>query len=230
MDCSKVQEEISSLIYDELDPGQAALIRDHIDGCDDCRAEWKRQETTRAALDRWPGVECRLDAASIVANRGGTFAGTRPKTPWLSRPLLVALAAGVIIAISLIAVGVEVERFDGGMRLTFGRPAGQDAIRGTPLEQEVRTLVRNELAGGVGELMETVAQRFGEAALQQEQRQAQFVRNAWLQREDDMRRTRSMIRRVAHDSATATVQTRHLVDGLADLVRYADIKIPQEQN
>ena len=119
------------------------------------------------------------------------------------------------------------QKIDGGVRLTFGRPTERLQGADPLLEQEIRTMVRRELVGGVGELIETLAHRFGEAALRQEQRQVMFARSAQRQREDDLRRTRGMIQRVALESAAETERTRHAVEGLVGLVRYADIKIPE---
>jgi|GEM_PF-4809394 len=224
MDCNGVRKEILSFIYDELEPSEAEAVKSHIDGCAECHAEWRARRSICGALDRWPDVVHRVDAEAIIG-RGRTVP-VRKRAVGATR-LIAALAAGLFVAVTLFVVGVEVESLDGGVRLTFGRPSVGEETKAQIFESEIRAMVRKEMAGGVGELVESVARRFGDLALRQEQRQVQFVRSARLQRDDDLRRTHNLIRRVAVESATESEQTRHLVEGLASLVRYADLKIPE---
>ena len=67
MDCGKVRKEILSFIYGELDRRDAGLVKDHIDACAECFEEWSAQKAVVAALDGWPDVDHRIDAASIIS-------------------------------------------------------------------------------------------------------------------------------------------------------------------
>ena len=52
MSCPQYQERLTELLYDALEPGDAATVRSHIATCPDCRAEWQQLEATVALLDK----------------------------------------------------------------------------------------------------------------------------------------------------------------------------------
>jgi hypothetical protein len=52
MTCDTCRDKLIDLLYDELDPAQAATVRQHLAGCETCSAEWTRLRRARAALAR----------------------------------------------------------------------------------------------------------------------------------------------------------------------------------
>lgn len=56
MRCFHVQLELEAYVDRELSPGQAALLEQHLAGCEDCRAELARLQEVVAALETWPLV------------------------------------------------------------------------------------------------------------------------------------------------------------------------------
>jgi anti-sigma factor RsiW len=56
MRCLDVQMELQAYADGELSPEQAALLEQHLTGCDGCRAELARLQAVVAALETWPLV------------------------------------------------------------------------------------------------------------------------------------------------------------------------------
>ncbi len=56
MRCLDVQMELQAYADGELSPERAALLEQHLTGCDGCRAELARLQAVVAALETWPLV------------------------------------------------------------------------------------------------------------------------------------------------------------------------------
>ena len=56
MRCLDVQMELQAYADGELSPERAALLEQHLTGCDGCRAELARLQVVVAALETWPLV------------------------------------------------------------------------------------------------------------------------------------------------------------------------------
>ena len=107
MRCEEVREQLIDLATGHP-TSEEPLVRQHLDGCEECRREWERAANTWSLLTAIPGEE--PDAAAMRQQFAGTLkafqamseAGVgsqwRTPSPWLSwRP--VAAAAAVLIAL-----------------------------------------------------------------------------------------------------------------------------------
>ena len=52
MNCDETARSVPLYFYGELPPDEEEHMEDHLDGCEDCRAEWSGCVPWRVALDR----------------------------------------------------------------------------------------------------------------------------------------------------------------------------------
>jgi hypothetical protein len=224
MDCREVQREIPSLLYEELDATEEQPLRDHLETCPDCRAEMEYQKKVLALLDQWPGVEAPLDSAGIVrqAHRSPSARrGLSRFAPWFAPPLrriAVAVAAGLLIVVTLAVIGVEVQRSGSALVVTFG-DRGAAAPAREPLPDDLRRLVRNEIESEIWKVFETVAGRLDAVEQEQEQKRFNLVRTVHLQREEDRSYTQELFKRMALETAAESERNRLLLEKIAGLAQ-----------
>ena len=95
MNCNEPREKLIDLAYGELPDAEASALQQHIEGCDDCRAELAALRSARIALAEFRAGEpatgrLRMGGPSAVAT-GRLIRFGR----WL--PALTALAAAVMV-------------------------------------------------------------------------------------------------------------------------------------
>jgi anti-sigma factor RsiW len=98
MRCLDVQMALEAYADGELGPEQAALLEQHLAGCDSCRAELARAQAVVAALETWPLVaEPANLAARVMAQARLSSALPRFQLRWSD--LAISLAgAGLAFA------------------------------------------------------------------------------------------------------------------------------------
>jgi len=98
----------------ELDARQAADLAQHVDGCDECRAELARIREDLARLAELPPLEPSAGAARRIVAEGRRAVVRRPRTirPSFVRRYRYALAAAALVTLAL--------------GLSLLRPAGPD--------------------------------------------------------------------------------------------------------
>lgn len=53
MNCTRVQELLVDLLYEELDAGERASVTSHLETCHACQLRWSQVRAVAAAADRW---------------------------------------------------------------------------------------------------------------------------------------------------------------------------------
>ncbi len=123
MRCEDVRPLLAELVYEEVDPGVAEQLREHLGACLACRRYQNAFTAVRRDLQEW-----QPEAAPV---RGGiTFIapGARPGTPiWRSRIFQgLAAAAGFVFVAVLLAAAVNFQVVSGPdgwtVSTTFGEP------------------------------------------------------------------------------------------------------------
>jgi hypothetical protein len=165
-------------------------------------------------------VDAPLDP-SIVFERAARGAG-RWRGGRFLKPLFVALAAGLLLAVTLAFLGIEVRSSDGTMVITLGRSSVDRFSDPLFIEPELREMVRRELEGNMEGFFEALSVRIDSAARQQEMKQSLFAYNLYQQREEDMRFTRDLVRRLFLESAAESERNRRTLEGIAWIVCQAD--------
>ena len=149
MNCDEAREKLIDLAYGELPDAEASALQQHIEGCDDCRAELAALRSARIALAEFRASEpatgrLRRGGPSAAAAAGRVIRFGR----WL--PALTGLAAAVMIVATLwmfvstptaIAGPVEIKQI--GVSLTIlSQPEGWQA---SPMPMQQR-MVQQEIA------------------------------------------------------------------------------------
>ncbi|MDX2034269.1 MAG: hypothetical protein SF339_26580 [Blastocatellia bacterium] len=116
-DCGAAQEQLIDLIFEELDAPTAARLRDEVESCPSCRAEFRAMAQSMRAFDQaaervapaegyWPGYEARLRARLAEDPPSGLWARL---TGWMSGFALpsapVSFAAAAVVALALLLGG-----------------------------------------------------------------------------------------------------------------------------
>jgi hypothetical protein len=124
-------ERVQRLLHGELEPGADRLVREHLAGCEDCRA---RVEQAREEERRIFGLLGRVDHQApevhpeVVIPRGGGV-GSRWKR-WAAGVALVTAAAGVAYAAPGSPLPGVLQRVFGGVAPSQSRPSGEAATPG----------------------------------------------------------------------------------------------------
>ena len=149
MNCDEAREKLIDLAYGELPDAEASALQQHIEGCDDCRAELAALRSARIALAEFRASE----PATGRLRMGGPSAAAAGRVIRFGRwlPALTGLAAAVMIVATLwmfvttptaIAGPVEIKQI--GVSLTIlSQPEGWQAA---PMMEMQQRKVQQEIA------------------------------------------------------------------------------------
>ena len=112
MDCRKMNEKLADLL---LDPGAAPVeVRDHLDGCADCREQLRELRATMELMDEWQSPEltpyfdgklaARLRAEKAAAP-AGFFERLRARVMFGNNLHMKPLLAGALALVIAVAGG-----------------------------------------------------------------------------------------------------------------------------
>lgn len=119
MICDEVRRLLPLHVYDDLEPGAARDVEQHLADCAGCQAEHAALAQTRRALDLTPAVNVRLDPLELL--RAETQLAVRRSRRWRRAALAIsALAAGLFL---VLALKVQVRAGDGQFAITWGDAA-----------------------------------------------------------------------------------------------------------
>ncbi|MHC4943665.1 MAG: anti-sigma factor family protein [Planctomycetota bacterium] len=230
MDCKDVIRDLPSLLYGELTEEAARPLDEHLESCPACQKEWERLKKTLSLLDQWKDVDVPLATASAGhAPDEKPYPSGYPS--WL-KPLSLAIAACLLVIVTLAVAGVEVRKVNGGMVITLGRPAAEYESFPASMELGVREMVRCELEDNLDGLFQAVVHHVDEAARKQEAKHDLLATAFHLQREKDLRLTRNLVHKVALESAAESELTRRCLEGMTDMIRgsvVTDIAAPEKK-
>lgn len=218
MDCHDVQRNIPSLLYGELgeEPGRA--LQEHIRHCPACRREWESSRDTMSLLDQWADIASPLDPASFIEKARSRLAPVERRTVRLRRWLPFVAAAGLLLSFFFLFVEVEVSPESGGLVITVGRPPTDDAAPFPGSAGEIENLVHQEVECSIQDLFEIIGYHLDGIMEKQERNHTLLARALQLQREEDLRSTRQMLRQVAVRSAAESEKTKRICEELAGIV------------
>ncbi len=101
MNCTKIRELLCDYIYGELDRKTAAEIKDHIDGCEECRKEYElllgMSEAVKTAGYKAPESFCASVIEKVRAEKEKEEKAKAARTKLIKRASLVAASVAVII-------------------------------------------------------------------------------------------------------------------------------------
>ena len=112
MECSKAQDALVDLLYQELSPEERARLLAHVGGCAECAERWSRLQTLAATLDRWtPPAATGGIAERAVARIASERTREAPPSGW-RRPAAdtlrrVGLGLGAALVSLVLVVGVS---------------------------------------------------------------------------------------------------------------------------
>lgn len=110
MNCRTVQASLVDLLYEELDAEGRSRLLAHLEGCDGCRARWRRLQSIAAAADGWtppplPRGIAERALARVAVERAREARRTGPHLAPGEILLRVALGAGAALVSLLLVVG-----------------------------------------------------------------------------------------------------------------------------
>jgi len=142
MNCNEPRDKLIDLAYGELPDAEASALQQHIDGCDDCRAELAALRSARIALAEFRANEPATGRLRMGGPSAAAAGGVIRLARWL--PALTGLAAAVMIVATLwmfvstptvIAGPVEIKQI--GVSLTIlSQPEGWRAMPRQQMEMQ----------------------------------------------------------------------------------------------
>lgn len=108
MNCTRVQELLVDLLYEELDTAERASVTSHLEACGTCQARWSQICAVVAAADRWSAPPVSPGIAESAMMRVRTEERTA-RTTFLSSTSTgarVLLGGGAALLSLLLVVGV----------------------------------------------------------------------------------------------------------------------------
>jgi hypothetical protein len=244
MRCEDVQGKLELFVYGELPGEEIAAIEAHVGpvgGCEQCAAMLREVRAAQGALNAWENISAptpvsvALEAiegeavqpviATIVPQRSGRG---RRIVPWL-----MGAAAGVALALTVLAVGAQVRSTDGQLVISFGRGAAGEKSTNVPAQPASAELSADQLDQLSGQIewkvdqravdtLELVRQQFRELKGEQEQRFLALVHTIRAMREEDIDRYEQQLKAVAAE----TQQTKAALNDVARTVAL----LPAEQS
>lgn len=227
MNCNTVQEKLALLVYDELSAEDARDVRAHLADCASCGAELKAINEARESLDQWEPIEADVplravldesvdDRTPVVATVAG---GARRGRRWI--PWTAGIAAGLALALTVLALGAEVSRDNGRLTISFGpaasaRPSDTQPAALTDAQmKELKSMLLEQVDSNTSWGMEMVDERFNELENAQDDRFLALVHTIRTMREEDMQRFEDALTALALDTAQQTQQTRAALQDVA---------------
>lgn len=219
MNCQDIAEQLPLLLYDELDAEEAAAIRGHLESCQSCAEHWREMEKTRQLLDEWKPAEAGAEVSSLLDDAPPVLKMTKSSRRRFSPSLFTGLAAAVLIMITLFFVGVDVQKTDGRLSVSFGRgapppvqviPANLVDFDPHALESRIQQATYQQIDQSNFELVEQIDRffnRWDESHLLQREELLSILAQAF---EQDLSRLEQGISAVAQDNQRAIRQLEGL--------------------
>lgn len=108
MNCTRVQDRLVDLLYEELPPEDRASITAHLEACPDCLSRWNRLRAVASAADRWSAPPVSRGIAERALVRVAAEQHTARKSMWSSSAIVgrVLLGGGAALLSLLLVAGV----------------------------------------------------------------------------------------------------------------------------
>jgi len=226
MHCDDVREKLTSFFYDELPSDESDSVREHVRDCDDCATVMASLRTVTQSLDGWKPIEAEQPVSALldeVADVGPVIGTIEPRRRrWL--PWAVGVAAGLALAMFVLAAGAEVSRDDGRLTISFGRAVGEEPAEPQPAElseaqvEELKSMLVEHVDANTVFGLELVNERFNELEHAQDERFLALVHTIRAMREEDMQRFEQALTALAMDTAHQTQETRAALSDIAQQV------------
>ena len=120
MNCRFVSEQLSAYLDDELEPGLAREVKEHLDGCEACRKELESLRELTGILHALPRASAPEDTQREVISRieRALLLGKLAARPRLVTFRRVLGGAALAAAVTLLALGAYIKFFPGESRST----------------------------------------------------------------------------------------------------------------
>ncbi len=231
MQCNEVRDQLSLLVYDELDEHAATSVCSHVQKCASCKSELEDIQAAKQAMNTWSDVEADepvgavLDRISVEDGLPMVVTTAQPGRRWRLTPWLVGAAAGLAVTLTVLAVGANVRTGDGQLTISFGHgnePATQQQPTNDTTEltaaqlEQLRAMFTEHGNRQTAFALDLVDDRLREFEGTHDQQFLALVHTIREMREEDMQRFEQALTAVALDSREQTKRTR---DALSDVVR-----------
>lgn len=109
MNCTEIQKQLVTLLYNEATTGQRECIEQHLAECASCREEWESLREGRQFLNRLSASRetPRIDVFALL--RSAAVRTERGRRSWKRAALLLGTAAAVLVLLAASQVQVRVE-------------------------------------------------------------------------------------------------------------------------
>jgi hypothetical protein len=121
MQCSEMQENLSAYLDGELDPGEEAALKSHLEGCESCRKEFESLRSTVELVRSVP----RVQAPAVLKQRLTSAAPSRRAAWRFPNPVALASAAALVLVAVVAVFMLSMSRRGGSGDLAVGRNDGE---------------------------------------------------------------------------------------------------------
>src|SRR5262249_43070720 len=118
MNCTDIREQLAGFVYGDLEPGEAARVRVHLDGCPACRHELAAVKDVRQLLDTVPAPAMAVDLPALY--RELAERQTRGARRWRRSALALAAVAALLLLLLTLPVHLGIENSQ--LSLRWGTP------------------------------------------------------------------------------------------------------------
>lgn len=232
MNCQEIADKLALLLYDELEADEAEAVRSHLETCGSCGEQWRELQKTKTLLDEWQPAEAGADVQALLGDEPPVVATIGPRSRrWLFPSIVTGMAAGLLIMATLFFAGVDIQKTEGRLTISFGRaPASALALGSEPVEavpanlrdfdpqafeQRIQQATYEKIDQTSFELAEDISsflQRWDEMQEQQRIELANLLARAF---QDDLQRLEQNVAAVAEGAATDNLRTMRALDELA---------------
>jgi hypothetical protein len=130
MQCSRIQENLSAYLDGELDPGEEALLKSHLEGCEACRSELESLRSTVELVRSVP----RAHAPAVLKQRLSCATASR-RPAWRFSSLVALVTAAALLLVCVVAVFMlNPEHLGESRDLAVGKERGRKAVEQLPKE------------------------------------------------------------------------------------------------
>jgi hypothetical protein len=211
LDCQAARDELPALLYDDLDETLRRRVEEHLDACDECRAELDGHRRTMRLLDAWS-----VDTAP-PKDAGPPAQSHRWRVYGWLRPVLTGAAAAVVAFAVLGVLGADLQYEDSRLTVTIGArlsPAINDLQRTEAIAPVVRAVAGDELDARCEALLRILDAKLVEFGRREEQRRVLFANAVDLRRDEDLRQQEALLQTLAEHVGAEALRTRHALDDI----------------